>query len=161
LFTSTGASSSTAHDSTSYAPGKLESNSSAEDAMEVEQSDDGFLLVGSSRTNTSSSAGFSTPSAGTTMGVDQVVDAADASPIASTLPIAPGTRWSTPCAMDALSTVAASDADEPAVNDDGVRLSVAKLIFAQIKSRPRDRSPKYWTRRRTLRTTLKFSYNDY
>jgi hypothetical protein len=142
LFATTGASRSTAHDSASYAPGKLESNSSAVDAMDVEQGDGEFLLVDHSRTNTSSSTSFSTPSAGTTvdssaglssssagntMDVDKVGDAADQGPVAFTLPVAPGTHESTPRAMEALSTEAASEDDELIINDEGARLSVARV----------------------------------
>jgi hypothetical protein len=110
--------------------------------MDVEHDDDEFLLVDHPRTNTCCSAGFSSPSAGTTMDssagfssssagntmdVDQVGDAADQGAVVFALLVAPGTHESIPCAMAALGAVAASEDNKPTTDDEGVRLSVARV----------------------------------
>jgi hypothetical protein len=121
--------------STSVAPGQLESISSTVDAMDVERKDGEFLWIDRSRTITSSSAGFSTPSAGSTvdstvcfslsssgntMDVDQHGDAVDQRVSDFTLLDAPGTRESTSRAVEASSTVNMLD-------DEGLGLSVPEI----------------------------------
>jgi hypothetical protein len=134
-LTAMGTPSLTAIGSTPVAPGQLESISSTVDAMDVEPKDGEFLLIDRSRTNTSSSAGFSIPSAGftvdstvcfslassgNTMDVDQHGDAVDQGVSDFTLLDALGRHESTPRAMEASSTV-------NMIDDEGLGLSVPEI----------------------------------
>jgi hypothetical protein len=125
----------TAIGSTSVAPGQLESISSTVDATDVEPKDGEFLLIDRSGTNTSSSAGFSTPSAGSTvdstvclslsssgnmMDVDQHGDVVGQGVSDFALLDAPGAHESTPRAMEASSTV-------NMIDDEGLGLSVLEI----------------------------------
>jgi hypothetical protein len=154
--------------STSVAPGQLESISSAVDAMDVEQDDDEFRLIDHSRTNTFSSAGFSIPSAGTTvdstvcfslsssehtMDVDQDGDAADQGAGAFALLDAPGEHESTPRTMEASSTVAIIDGEGlglsvPEVEINGDQIAAARRAIEKLNAR-------------RLRATLRSSYEDF
>jgi hypothetical protein len=119
-LTARGTPSVTAVGTTSVAPGQLESISRAKDATDVEPKDGEFLLIDRAGTNISSSLGFSTPSAGSTldsavclsltssgnmMDVDQHGDAVKQGVSDFALLDALGTRESIPRAMEASSTV--------------------------------------------------------
>jgi hypothetical protein len=140
-LTAMGTPSLTAIGSTSVAPGQLESISSTVDATDVEPKNGEFLLIDRSGTNASSSAGFSTPSTGSTvdstvclsltssgnmMDVDQHGDAADQGVSDFALLDAPGTHESIPRAMGASSTA-------NVIDDEGLELSVLEIEISNAQ----------------------------